>query len=386
MRVPRYFFLLAGALLLAACAQTTAPITPGTTAQAVTERCSDNPQNPFKNCGFETGDFTGWVTQDLSAPYRALTVAAESSDFLVGTVGTSEGGFSAQHGFDGNGPGHIKICQDVTVPNDRPLLTFDYQANWDLATFGATLDRTFRVTFSTSASGEIFSHAVLTARAGTKDSTGILNGSVDLSDVAGTTGRFCFDWEVPESSSGPAAAMLDNVNLTRAVQNDTYTINAEGVSSKNVLYGVRVGQGMSGPAHSGRVSVGGKRVVGGKFRGGQSAKVLELWGGKRMAVVANGKSTTPNPGGGQLQFVFKPFFTGEVTVKELTLYNVVKPGVTVNLYKGRKLVKQVPVPTGAVGAPVTVKINEPGISIVSVTARFPIAVDDLVFEVPQTLR
>ena len=375
MRIPKYLFLSAGALLLAACGQTTAPITPGTTAQAVTERCSDNPQNLFKNCGFETGDFTGWVTQDLNEPLTSLAVTSRRP---------SEGDFAVTNGFDGAGPGHIKVCQDITVPLGKPLLSFDYQASWHNS---GTKDRVFRVTVSKDEI-ETFSYTVLTAKAGTNGSTEVLNGSVDLSDVAGTTGRLCFDWEVPEDFTGPASAMLDNVNLTGAAPlpptTDSYTINAEGVSSKNILYGVRVGQGMSGPAHSGRVSVGGKRVIGGKFRGGQSAKVLDVWGGKRLAVVANAKSNTLNPGGGQLQFVFNPFFTGElVTVKEMTLYNVVKPEVTINLYQGRKLVKQVPVPTGAAGAPVTVSINEPGISIVSVTARFPIAVDDLVFEVPQ---
>lgn len=378
MRVPRLLFLSAGALLLAACGQTTVPALPETAAQAIAERCSDNPQNPFKNCGFETGDFTNWVTQDLNRPLFPLDVLAE---------GASEGDFAVRNGFDGDGPGHIKVCQTVTVPLGKPLLTFDYQANWNL-TFRATLDRTFRVTFSEPVSGEIFSQAVLTARAGTNDSTGLVGGSVDLSDLADTTGQLCFDWEVPENYTGPASAMLDNVNLTGETplppepETDIYTIDAEGMSASRVLYGVRVGQGMSGPANPGRVSVGGKRVINGKFRGGQNAKVLEVWGGKRMTVVANKKSTTPNAGGGQLQFAFNPFFTKDlVTVKELTLYNVIKPGVTVNLYKGRTLVKQVSVPTGAAGAPVTVSINEPDISIVSVTARFPVAVDDLVFEV-----
>lgn len=170
-------------------------------------------------------------------------------------------------------------------------------------------------------------------------------------------------------------------------ETDLYTIDAEGLSSSRMLYGVRAGQGMTGPANPGRVSVGGKRVINGKFRGGQSAKVLDIWGGKRMTVVANNKSTTPNTGGGQLQFVFNPFFTKDlVTVKEVTLYNVVEPGVTVNLYKGRTLVKQVSVPTGAAGKAVKVSLDEPGVSIVSITARFPVAVDDLVFEVAKQLR
>ena len=179
-------------------------------------------------------------------------------------------------------------------------------------------------------------------------------------------------------------ALSSPSTAVQAVSSTTYTIDAENASLLDgVLYGVRVGQGLSGPAHDGRVSVGGKRVISGKFRNGQSAKVLELWGGNRIGVVNNAKSNTLNRGGGQLQFVFTPYFSKKlVTVKELTIYNVVKPGVTVNLYQGRKLVKKVPVPIGAAGEPVKVTIDEPGVTILSVTTRFPIAVDDLVFEVP----
>ena len=32
------------------------------------------PANPIINCGFESGDFTGWITEDLSAPFFPLQV------------------------------------------------------------------------------------------------------------------------------------------------------------------------------------------------------------------------------------------------------------------------------------------------------------------------
>lgn len=233
---------LTGLALLAACGQVNPPAAqePALQSAAVTERCADNAANPFKNCSFETGDFTGWITQDLSKPLIPLKVAAD---------GTFDGAYAVSNGFDGNGPGHILVCQDVAVPGGKPLLTFDYQAR--VSNLG-TQSRVFRVTFlPADAETEPFSHVVYEAPGGGGivkspsgqppeglpiGTTGLLEGppimipgpvegppigtaeplegKVDLSEVAGATGRLCFDWEVPEDYTGPGSASLDNVNLT----------------------------------------------------------------------------------------------------------------------------------------------------------------------------
>ncbi len=161
----------------------------------------------------------------------------------------------------------------------------------------------------------------------------------------------------------------------------TYTVDLETASTRGMLYGVRVGQGISGPATPGRVSVSGKRIIRGKFRNGQKAKVVDLYGSKRLVVVSSG--TTPNAGGGQLQFIFNAkngFGDGSVTTKKITLSNVTTTGATVNLYRGRTLIRKVAVPVTGEGENVTLMIDEPDVTIVSAFARFPLAVDDLVFE------
>ena len=61
------------------------------------------------NGSFETGDFTGWVTQDLTDPLAPLA---------VGPSGATDGVSGVQTGFDGNGgPGNdsIFVAQDVDL-------------------------------------------------------------------------------------------------------------------------------------------------------------------------------------------------------------------------------------------------------------------------------
>jgi len=172
-------------------------------------------QNPFTNPGFETGDFTGWVTTDLSSPFFALTVGGAGlnpdPDFFLSAP--TEGSFAALHGFDGDGPGTIRIAQDVTLPPFIGLLEFDYRGAWDLALLPASLDRTFEVNVEPAGGGEpLQTDLILTATAGTIVlDTGPLTGSVDLSAFAGQTVRVSFDWFVPENLSGPAFFQLDNV-------------------------------------------------------------------------------------------------------------------------------------------------------------------------------
>ena len=180
------------------------------------------------NGGFETGDFTGWVTTDSPDPFDAIGVAAggtitEFDGFLgPNVVIPSEGGFAASHGFDGL-PGVISISQDVGIVGAADVLTFDYRAGWDLITFitpGAS-DRSFDVVIEAAGGGgAVFgTFNQLIAAAGTDTSggpntdTGPLSGSVDLSVFAGTNIRVTFAWTVPDQFTGPANAQLDNVAI-----------------------------------------------------------------------------------------------------------------------------------------------------------------------------
>jgi hypothetical protein len=193
--------------------------------------CSDNPDNAAANCGFETGDFTSWLTQDLGTPFFPLTVSPGGTYIGYGffTSAPTEGTFAALTGWDGDGPGEIRIEQDVTLLAGADFVTFDYRGAWDLATFGATQDRTFEVHVEPPGGGPpLQSDVVLTAMVGTIETdTGNQQGMVDISGVAPGDVRLSFVWTVPEEFSGPAFFQLDNVNVNSPVPVELMTFEVD---------------------------------------------------------------------------------------------------------------------------------------------------------------
>jgi hypothetical protein len=184
--------------------------------QALASHDCNAPGNLVANCGFETGDFSGWITQDLTVPFYPLSVggAGLSPGLGLFTSAPTEGIVAALHGFDGNGPGTIEIAQDVVIPSyGQPELLFDYRAGWDMLSFGgSTQDRTFEVVVETGGGAPLQTDGILTAVAGTVNlDTGNLEGTVDLSAFKGMVIRIKFVWTVPENLTGPAFFQLDNV-------------------------------------------------------------------------------------------------------------------------------------------------------------------------------
>ena len=187
---------------------------------------------------------SGWVTQDLSIPFFALTVdgAGVSPGFGFFLSDPTQGVFAALTGFDGNGPGTIRIAQDVVLPPGSTDLIFDYQCAWDLLNEAqATLDRTFEVNIEESGGGALLqSDLILTAQAGTTaipDSGGNLVGMVDVSAFAGQSVRISFDWFVPEDFSGPAFCQLDNVSV-EVIPVNVPTLSEWGLFSMAALLGI----------------------------------------------------------------------------------------------------------------------------------------------------
>ena len=179
--------------------------------------CENSVSNPVQNCGFETGDFSGWVTQDLSNPFFALQVngAGISPGFGLFTSDPPQGVFAALTGFDGNGPGTISVAQDVVLPPGADTLVFDYQCGWDLFNFGPSPNRTFEVNIEPAGGGApLQSTTILTAVGGTTalpDTGGTQLGLVNLRSFSGQAVRISFDWIVPGDFTGPAFCQLDNV-------------------------------------------------------------------------------------------------------------------------------------------------------------------------------
>ncbi|HSF82854.1 MAG TPA: hypothetical protein VLA49_16590, partial [Anaerolineales bacterium] len=178
--------------------------------------CSLGP-NPIVNCSFETGDFTGWIAEDMAAPYFALGVypAGVSVPDLSLTTKPTQGDLVLANGFDGEGPDQISLAQDLFLPVGSNDLRFDYRLAWDLRTYGATMNREFRVEVQPYGGGPALQETVvLTAPAGTtKTDSGYLTGRVDVSGFAGQPVRIKFIWNVPEYFTGPALFQLDNIDI-----------------------------------------------------------------------------------------------------------------------------------------------------------------------------
>ena len=177
-------------------------------ASTATSQCLNNPS-------FETGDLTDWTLTDLAAPFFPAQVsgAGASAWPLHFSSSPTDGNASFVHGFDG-GMGKILLQQDLTVAAGASTLAFDYRAAWDLVLTGtATLDRSFDVLVLDPTSGATLqSTNILVAMANTLVAdTGPQTGSVDLSGFVGQTVTVSFEWDIPETTTGPGMFELDNI-------------------------------------------------------------------------------------------------------------------------------------------------------------------------------
>jgi len=169
----------------------------------------------FTNGSFESGDFSGWITEDISDPFISLQVAGAGLDPGYGlfTSEPTDGYYNMVNGWEGAGPGTIRIAQDVLLPPGALTLEFDYRAGWDLYIYGATQSRSFLVNIEPVGGGDpLQTETILTAEPGTRvPDSGPLHGSVDISAFADSSVRISFDWFVQGNWTGPSFFQLDNV-------------------------------------------------------------------------------------------------------------------------------------------------------------------------------
>ncbi len=174
----------------------------------------------IENGSFETGDFTGWCTRDLGAPFDPLAVALDGTTGAWGFFASSatDGTFLARHGFDGGGPGTIALRQGIDLAGTvvRADLSFDWRAGWDLFA-GPTLDRTLGLLIEPDGGGApLAGFGIMStdfATTTTVMDTGQQTATVDLSGFAGSRVVLSLSAAVPESFTGPATMDIDNVVL-----------------------------------------------------------------------------------------------------------------------------------------------------------------------------
>lgn len=165
------------------------------------------------NGSFETGDFTGWVTQDLADPSVPLAVVPEGTiNPFDGKPTFPNGAYGVLHGFEGCGPGTLFVGQDVLIPPSASRLSFIYRAGG--ANFG-TQPRQFEVHLEPPGGGApVLVEPILALETDiiTGD-TGVTPIEIDVSALAGQPWFLRFVWTVPECFTGPGFAELDDVRF-----------------------------------------------------------------------------------------------------------------------------------------------------------------------------
>lgn len=172
---------------------------------------------PLVNGSFEEG-MTGWIVSNIAQPYLPVTnraTGARPTPFFF-IVQATHGRMAAVHGFDGAGPGVIRLAQDVTLPETHPILRFDYRVAWHLPT--GKQPKVFSVNLEPAGGGDLLqAFPVLTIPPGSTNlDSGPLTAVLDLSGYAGQSVRLAFDAQVPERFAGMGLLQFDNVVLASA--------------------------------------------------------------------------------------------------------------------------------------------------------------------------
>jgi hypothetical protein len=165
------------------------------------------------NGSFETGDFTGWGTQDLTVPYYALGVRGAGPANYGFSRAPTDGSYVADNGFDGGGPGTIAIWQDVSIPaGAQATLTFDWRAAWSMSGLSRKLD--FVVEPGGGGTPVETTNLVTTPNnTWSVWDTGAQSSTFDLSAYAGSTIRVKVLATIPQNFTGPAHMQVDNFSL-----------------------------------------------------------------------------------------------------------------------------------------------------------------------------
>ena len=174
------------------------------------------PVQLITNGGFETSDFSGWTTDETDCPLFPWTVSGPGGGWSADTA-PAAGAFDAWNGFDGCGPMHYTMYQDVTIPAGTvsASLSWQFRVSADLLTLGsATQPRTLDVTLRDPLSGAQLTSAYhFEASAGAITNSLWIPATADVSAFAGQTVRVLFDEYVPEDLTGPATMEFDAIGL-----------------------------------------------------------------------------------------------------------------------------------------------------------------------------
>ncbi len=194
--------------------------------------------NLITNGGFECGSLSGWtlggpnVFSGCRMNFNVLT-NSQSVCTIVNNITRTEGFYAAFTSFDGDAGTTYSLQQTIEVPSDiitstAAMLTFDFKVNYQLTFGNPTQNRVFTVRFTDLTGVELFN--VEEIEFGLSPDTGGLDISFNedilqnLSNYAGESIVINFEAFVPDTNTGPAKALIDNVSLivekVLSVEND----------------------------------------------------------------------------------------------------------------------------------------------------------------------
>ena len=129
----------------------------------------------------------------------------------------------------------------------------------------------------------------------------------------------------------PAAQVTQSLTISLPpVVADPYTINFETAPANRLLYSVKVRQGVTyqgqGSAASATVPVVGKRANNGKILEAQVARVVTLYGSKRLIIGSSVSSNTPSSTGGRIKLTFTNYDPAGAKLASMTLSNLTRRG------------------------------------------------------------
>jgi len=209
---------------------------------------SGDPNEYIQNGGFECGDLGSWRSTGpggTSGCSMNFTVLENSSTVcvIVPEVAPSEGQFAAYTSFDGGAGDTYILEQTISLPADLSsehiaLVSFDFRVEYDI-TFGTpTAERTLNVdlydasnNFIMSVDEQSFGINPLTGSIDISVSRDVLDGIINF---GGQNVILRFSAFIPDTSTGPAKAMIDNVSFR--IENVLSTGEEELLSSNILLF------------------------------------------------------------------------------------------------------------------------------------------------------
>lgn len=183
--------------------------------------------NLIVNGGFECASIAGW---DIGGPdvfngctYNFAALASSNSVcVIVNDIFPTEGNYAAFTSFDGSAGTVYSLSQNIEIPANismasSAVMSYDFKVNYQVTFNNPTQERVFEVRLTDVNGIGLFKVDEL--KFGLNPTTGEIerNFSADilseLSAYAGQTVVLNFIAYVPEESTGPAKAMLDNVSV-----------------------------------------------------------------------------------------------------------------------------------------------------------------------------